>query len=66
MVKLNGILDTASTEGKDVFLFGDFSCCFISSHRDDSDCKQLKSLFRSLNIKQLIVSPRGLLKTRSH
>lgn len=54
MVKLNGILDTASAEGKGVLLFGDFNCCFMSSHRNDSDCKQLKSLFRSLNIKQLI------------
>lgn len=32
MVKLNGILDTASSEGKEMLLFGDFSRCFMSSH----------------------------------
>ena len=30
MVKLNGILDTASSEGKEMLLFGDFSRCFMS------------------------------------
>ena len=29
MVKLNGILDTASAEGKEMLLFGVFNCCFI-------------------------------------
>ena len=29
----------------------------MSSHRNNSECKQLKSLFRSLNIKQLITNP---------
>lgn len=48
MVKLNSILDIASSEGKEVLLFGDFNCCFMSSHRNGADCKQLKSLFRSL------------------
>ena len=62
MVKLNGILDTASAEGKEMLLFGDFNCCFMSSHRNDSDCKQLKSLFRSLNIKQLIDQPTRITK----
>ena len=38
MVKLNGILDTTSAEGKEMLLFGDFNCCFMSSHRNDSDC----------------------------
>ena len=59
MIKLNGILDIASAEGKEMLLFGDFSCCFMSSHRNDSDCKQLNLLFRSLNIKQLIDQPVG-------
>ena len=62
MFKLNGILDTASAEGKEMLLFGDFNCCFMSSHRNDSDCKQLKSLFRSLNIKQLIDQPTRITK----
>ena len=31
MVKLNGILDTASSEGKEMLLFGDFSRFFMSS-----------------------------------
>ena len=62
MVKLNGILDTASAEGKEMLLFGDFNCCFMSSHRNDSDCKQLKSLFRSLHIKQLIDQPTRITK----
>ena len=63
MVKLNGMLDTASSEGKEMLLFGDFNCCFMSSHRNDTDCKQLKSLFRSLNIKQLINQPTRITKT---
>lgn len=63
MVKLNGMLDTASSEGKEMLLFGDFNCCFMSSHRNDTDCKQLKSLFRSLNIKQLINRPTRITKT---
>ena len=63
MVKLNGILDTASSEGKEMLLFGDFSRCFMSSHWNDCGCKQLKSLFRSLNIKQLIDQPTRMTKT---
>ena len=63
MVKLNGMLDTASSEGKEMLLFGDFNCCFMSSHRNDTDCNQLKSLFRSLNIKQLINQPTRITKT---
>ena len=62
MVKLNGVLDTASAEGKEMLLFGDLNCCFMSSHFNDSDCKQLKSLLRSLNIKQLIDQPTRITK----
>lgn len=62
MVKPNGILETASTKGKEKLLFGDFNCCFMPSHRNYSDCKQLKSLLRSLNIKQLIDQPTRITK----
>ena len=62
MKKLSDILDTASAEGKELLLFGDFNSCFMSSHRNNSDCKQLKSLFRSMNIKQLIDKPTRITK----
>ena len=42
--------------------FGDFNCCFMSSHRNGPDCKQLKSLFRSLNIRLLIDQPTRITK----
>ena len=62
MVKLNSILDTATADGKEILLFGDFNCCFMSAHRNNSECKQLKSLFKSLNLKQLINSPTRISK----
>lgn len=51
MAKLNCILDTANADGKEILLFGD-----LSAHRNNSECKQLKTLFKSLNFKQLINS----------
>ena len=67
MIRLNSILDIASAEGKEMLLFGDFNCCFMSGHHNDSDCKQLKLLFRSLNIKQLIDQPTRITKnSKSH
>ena len=57
MAKLNCILDTATADGKEILLFGDFNCCFMSAHRNNSECKQLKTLFESLNFKQFINSP---------
>ena len=62
MVKLNSILDTATADGKEILLFGDFNCCFMSAHRNNSECKQLISLFKSLNLKQLINSPTRISK----
>ena len=62
MVKLNSILDTVTANGKEILLFGDFNCCFMSAHRNNSECKQLKSLFKSLNLKQLINSPTRISK----
>lgn len=56
MAKLNCILDSTTADGKEILLFGDFNCCFMSAHRN-SECKQLKTLFKSLNFKQLINSP---------
>ena len=54
MTKIDGILDTISAEGKEAILCGDLNCCFMSRKRDILECKQLKSLFNSLNCKQLI------------
>jgi len=56
MAKLNCILDTAIADGKEILLFGDLSYCFMAAHRNNSECKQLKTLFNSLNFKQLINS----------
>ena len=36
MAKLNCILDTATADGKEILLFGDFNCCFMSAHRNNS------------------------------
>lgn len=62
MVKLNSILETATANCKEILLFGDFNCCLISAHRNNSECKQLKSLFKSLNLKQLINRPTRIAK----
>ena len=62
LVKLNSILDTATANGKEILLFSDFNCCFISAHHNNSECKQLKSLFKSLNLRQLINSPTRISK----
>ena len=62
IAKLNCILDTATADGKEILLFGDFNCCFMSAHRNNSECKQLKTLFKSLNFNQLINSPTRISK----
>ena len=61
MAKLNCILDTATADDKEILLFGNFNCCFMSAHRN-SECKQLKTLFKSLNFKQLINSLTKILR----
>ena len=46
MVKLNDTFDTFTAEGKEIILCGDLNCCFMSAHQNDTDCKQLKSIFK--------------------
>ena len=55
--KLNNILDTATAKNQEILLCGDFNCCFLHAKRGDPDCKQLKSLFRCFDLKQLITKP---------
>ena len=62
MAKLNSILDSVAAEGKEFLVFGDFNCCFMSPQRNNAECKQLKSLFKSMNIKQLIKNPTRITK----
>ena len=62
MAKLNSILDSVAAEGKEFLVFGDFNCCFMSPQRNNAECKQLKSLLKSMNIKQLINNPTRITK----
>ena len=57
MVKLNNMLDIIVAQRKELILLGVFNCCLISSTRNNTDCHQLKSLFRYSDLKQLITSP---------
>ena len=54
MVKLESILDKATSEGKELFMLGDFSCDFLIKRSSIPECKQLKSLLKSFHIKQVI------------
>ena len=54
MVKLESILDKATSEGKELFTLGDFKCDFLIKRSSIPQCKQLKSLFKSFHIKQVI------------
>ena len=62
MTKLNIMLDLVLAQGKEVILTGDFNCCFMSNSRNNSDCNQLKSLFRYSDLKQLIAQPTRITK----
>ena len=62
MTKLDNILACAAVEGKETILTGDFNCCFMSSKRNNPDSKQLKSFLKSMSFKQLIASPRRMVK----
>ena len=57
LFKLENVLARVSVEGKEAILISDFNCCFMPSKRSRSDSKQLKSLFKSLSYKQLIITP---------
>ena len=57
MSKLNNILDIAMAQKHEILLCSDFSCCFLPVKRGDPECKQLKSLFRCFDFKQLITEP---------
>ena len=41
-------------EGKELLILGDFNCDFLAKRASIPECKQLKALFKSLHIKQLI------------
>ena len=58
MVKLNNMLDIVVAQGKEIILLGDLNCGFMPGKRNDSDCKQLKSLFRYFDLRQLIILSR--------
>ena len=60
--KLNNILDTTTAQNQEILLCGDFNCFFLHAKRDDHDCKQLKSLFRCFDLKQLITKPTRITK----
>lgn len=53
---------TIVAQGKELILLGDFDCCPMSSTRNNTDCQQLKSLFRYSDLKQLITSPTRISK----
>ena len=57
MIEFNNMLGTTGAQGKELLLLDDFNCCFISSTRNNTDCQQLKSLFRYSDLKQLINRP---------
>ena len=54
MVKLESILYKATSEDKKLFILGDFNCDFLIKRSSIAECKQLKSLFKSFHIKQVI------------
>ena len=53
---------TVVAQGEELILVGDFNCCLMSSTRNNTDCQQLKSLFRYSDLKQLITSPTRISK----
>ena len=64
MARFTDVAELASSEGKEILLVGDFNCDF-SAKRLTSGCKQLKSLFRTLSVTQLIDSPTRITKDTS-
>ena len=64
MACFTDVAELASSEGKEILLVGDFNCDF-SAKRLTSGCKQLKSLFRTLSVTQLIDSPTRITKDTS-
>ena len=47
-------MDKATSEGKELFLLGDFNCDFLIKCSSILECRQLKSLFKCFHIKQVI------------
>ena len=62
MDKLSGMMDSVSAQGQEAILCGDFNCCFMSSSRNDPDCRRLKSLFSCFDFKQIITEPTRITK----
>ena len=55
--KFNTMLDFATAQGNEAILLSDLNCCFLPNKHNDSDCKQLKSIFHCFDFSQLIDSP---------
>ena len=56
------VLDSVSAHGQEVILCGDLNCYFLSTYRNDPECKRLKSIFSCLDFKQLITEPTRITK----
>ncbi len=57
MNALSDTIEILATESKEVILIGDFNCDFSAVRSSQSECKQLKCLFKTLNYTQIINSP---------
>ena len=62
MTRLDGIMDNTTAQGNEVLVLGDFNCNFLFSISlcTAPECKQLKTLFNSLQLKQLIKEPTSI------
>ena len=48
-------IESLSVENKEVLVLGDFSCNFSAKKTTQSECKQMKCLFKSLSFSELIL-----------
>ena len=57
MFKLNNSLDIASAQGKEVLITGDLNVDLLAKRAVIPECKQLRSLLKCLQFKQVIDKP---------